>query len=146
MPHLNRVGATSACLHGLPTPPEARASRRRERFGGGRSPFRKGGLRRELSRTLKLPLPSQRLTFHFFSNLSWIFQGFVILMNSWKVQSRVIARSVAVARRSRSKPGDSSRSSEQAPQSHEIKHLQNTRLLRCARNDHFGDFLWDRQY
>ncbi len=53
----------------------------------------------------------------------------------------VIARSVAVARRSRSKPGDSSRRSEQAPQSHEIKHLENTRLLRSARNDNVGELL-----
>jgi hypothetical protein len=43
MPYLNGVGATSACLHDLPTPAEARASRRRERFGEGRSPFKKGG-------------------------------------------------------------------------------------------------------
>jgi len=34
------VGATLACLHDLPTPAEARASRRRERFGEGRSPKR----------------------------------------------------------------------------------------------------------
>ncbi len=48
-------------------------------------------------------------------------------MKSQKVQTPVIARSLATK------------------QSPEIKHLQNTRLLRSARNDYFGDFLRDHQ-
>jgi len=43
-------------------------------------------------------------------------------------------KSIAVARQNQSKPGDSSLHSEQAPQSHEIKHLRNTRLLLSALN------------
>ena len=49
------------------------------------------------------------------------------LMKPQKVQPHVIARSVATK------------------QSHEIKHLQNTRLLRSARNDNFLDFLRNHQ-